>query len=728
MTDIDLGIDELTDFRIIGRGGFSTIYSALDPGFNRRVAVKLLHALDDDGLRRFDRERGIMGQLSVHPNVIMPLRAGYTRMGSPYLVMELVEGGSLQELIDRNGSVPWAEAVELILPVVAALGHAHGEGILHRDIKPANILLAGRTPKLTDFGIAAIRESTATQVAYTLTHCPPEAFATGADIRDERSDLYSIGSTLFALITGKPPYFVEGNDNPHAYMLRIVDQPVPVIPDELAPVPVREVVWQTLAKNPAERPQTAQALAERLVAAQMAADTRPPFTGTDPLAAVVNPVGPPVADVDTVVGRSGPGAGSGWGGGSTDPVATVPSAGTTPGPVDTFEPPNRPRRPWRGLLIGAAASTVLAVAVVAGLVWWLTSAGDDPASGDPELAWEFDVASSLASPPVVADGALVIGAHVTNLVHAIETDSGEERWRVETGGPVDAMPFVDDGTVYIGSFDGSMYAIDLATGDVRWREELAGEDGDDPAGIVAGAAVVDDVVVVGGGDGTIWGLDPDDGGELWSFEPDGDLTFNSAVVEVERDGRALAAIGGTDGGLYLVDPESGELEERIGLAAGVWFSRPLVVERPGGDGQQLWIGSSELERGFVNLVDIEDGSVLIFETPHGVGTAPALTEDGLIVVGTDGGQLFAVDQGSMGEVWRGTYVTDSQIKGSPVVDDGLVYIGTHGREVLAVDATDGEVEWRFEGEQIFGLSGPVIADDRLFVGNDSGAIYAFDLG
>ena len=277
VAEIDLGIDELSDFQVIGRGGFSTIYSAYDGGFNRRVAVKLLHSLDDSGRRRFDRERGIMGQLSSHPNVIMPFRAGYARTGAPYLVMELVTGGSLQDLIDTRGGQPWHEAVELVLPVTAALGHAHEQGILHRDVKPANIVLTGRIPKLTDFGIAAIRESTTTQVAYTLAHCPPEAFASGADTRDDRSDLYSMASTLYNLVTGRPPYHLEGTDSPQAYMYRIMEHAIPPIPDSMARPALQAFSTGRWPGNPAERAESArESEAEpRYVLAQVLGTTGP---------------------------------------------------------------------------------------------------------------------------------------------------------------------------------------------------------------------------------------------------------------------------------------------------------------------------------------------------------------------------------------------------------------------------------------------------------------------
>ncbi|MCP3988067.1 MAG: Hsp70 family protein [Actinomycetia bacterium] len=253
---IDLGVEELSQFQPIGEGGFSTVYVAWDEGFHRQVAVKVLRNIDADGRRRFDRERAIMGRLSSHPNVITPFQAGYTPAGSPFLVMEFVPNGSLDDLLEARGRVPWREAVEYLIPVVSALGHAHEQGILHRDVKPGNILLAAEGPKLTDFGIAAIRQSTATQIGYTLAHCPPETFADGRDVRDERSDLYSVASTLHTLIAGHPPFHVADGDSQPAYLVRILDGDPPPL-STLIPPGLQQLLDSALAKDPDQRPQSA---------------------------------------------------------------------------------------------------------------------------------------------------------------------------------------------------------------------------------------------------------------------------------------------------------------------------------------------------------------------------------------------------------------------------------------------------------------------------------------
>ncbi|MGI9616256.1 MAG: WD40 repeat domain-containing serine/threonine protein kinase [Acidimicrobiales bacterium] len=261
--ELDLGIEGLSRYKEVGSGGFATVYVAWDAGFRRWVAVKVLHSLDDDGRRRFDRERGLMGQLDDHINVVTPYRFGLTNTSQPYLIMEYLRGGSLEDLINNDGPRPWPEAVDYLLPIASALGRAHSEGILHRDVKPANILLTGSgVSKLTDFGISDIRGATQTQIAFTLAHVAPETFSQGTDLRDERSDLYSLSSTLYYLISGRAPFDVDGQDSPFAYMNRLTTLEPPAL--EETPTELRGFFRRSLAKDPEQRHRTAAQFIEEL--------------------------------------------------------------------------------------------------------------------------------------------------------------------------------------------------------------------------------------------------------------------------------------------------------------------------------------------------------------------------------------------------------------------------------------------------------------------------------
>ncbi len=416
MEGFDLGIDDLTDLREIGSGGFATVYVAHDQGFNRRVAVKVLHSLDADGRRRFDRERAMMGQLSDHPNVITPYRFGTTPTGAVFLVMEFAEGGSLQDVVDANGPLAPAEAIDRLLPVVDALGHAHGHGILHRDIKPANILLTGRgVSKLTDFGIAAIRESTATQVAFTLAHAPPETFSDGYDRRDERSDLYSLASTLYALLAGFAPYDTSGPDSQPAYMRRIEVMPAPPL---LRGEAVDAFFARTLAKDPAHRPPDAAAFTRELralrdvVAGASAGAPGPPATrpGEGPTLAhgagpggvvppiepsvpggVVPPIEPsvpggvvpPIEPSVPVPGGVVPPAGPSVPGGVVPPIEPSVPGGVVP-PIEPSVPGGSSGRSSGPAPAALAAGGVLAALVLVGLGWFflLRDGGDDLTTAD----------------------------------------------------------------------------------------------------------------------------------------------------------------------------------------------------------------------------------------------------------------------------------------------------------------------------------------------------------
>ncbi len=737
MTDgADLGIDELNDFEVIGTGGFSTVYSAWDVGFQRRVAVKLLHSLDEAGRRRFDRERAIMGQLSSHPNVITPFRAGYTRTGAPYLVMEYVEGGSLDDLLDARGRLSWTEAIEHLIPATDALQFAHDQGVLHRDIKPGNILVADGVSKLTDFGIAAIRESTATQVAYTLAHCPPETFRRGVDQRDERSDLYSMGSTLFTLITGRPPFEVDGQDSQQAYMFRIIEHDAE-IPGHLLPSPVREFILRALSKDADIRPQSAHQFAQQLRQIRsvgpratgsgfdphqtVSADTSSPERRT-PMPPTTD--GTPASDATALFpdrsrpdigGRSEPAGGDEAQPESAQGTATGARPGLTSftppadAPVGTPAPHRRSGGLSRRLI--PILGVVAIVAAVATAAWFVLQPGRAP-----DEAWRYETASSLASKPAISGNTVVIGARTTSTVHGIHARTGAVRWVFQAGGGVIAGPTIVDDVVYVGALDGSMYALNLADGAEIWSVNTGAE-------IEAAALVVEDQLIVGTRDGTVAGLDIESGDTLWQTDVGGMINAKPAVATV--GGRQVAAVGTTEQAIHLLDLDDGDVVETYTLNGGVWFSNPLVLDVPDGGGQEIWVGTSGEQTGTLYRIELETGDLAEFETSLGVGTDPLLVGDDLIVVGNDLGEVFAVNRVTLGESWRQGYADDNQIKGSPVLFGDQIVFGTHDKQLVGI-ALDGEELWRITGEQIFGLSAPVVDGERLFVGNDAGTVFRFD--
>ncbi len=286
MSDLGgLGIDHLDDVHVIGQGGFSTVYSARHMLFQRPVAVKVLNKLaKESDKRRFELECEVMGRMSDHKNVVTVYQAGYTADTNPYLVMELVTGGTLADRLAASGPIPWKEAIELIAPVGDALELAHAEGILHRDVKPENILVADGTPKLTDFGIAYLRDSTgatSTHITASWLHTAPETFE---NKRDERSDLYSLASTLHQLIQGTAPLWRPDDESLSPLMMRLVSEQAPALPPELAPRELSQLVVRALAKKPDDRPQDAREFSSLLRAVLAAPPVDEATSAPDPVA------------------------------------------------------------------------------------------------------------------------------------------------------------------------------------------------------------------------------------------------------------------------------------------------------------------------------------------------------------------------------------------------------------------------------------------------------------
>lgn len=247
----------------LGGGGMAIVYKARDIRLERDVAVKVIRvdqfppASLGRVLKRFEREAETLAKLS-HPSIVSLIDFGeYETV--PYLVMPLVQGGTLKHRIKR-GAITWQEAVRLVKPVAEALDFAHQRGVIHRDVKPSNILIAENgTPMLSDFGVAKVFESegTADLTGMAMGVGTPEYMApeqwTGQST--PQSDIYSLGVVFYELLTGRKPYTA---DTPAAVMLMQATEPLPPPTSFVAGIPeqVERVLLKSLALRREDRFQT----------------------------------------------------------------------------------------------------------------------------------------------------------------------------------------------------------------------------------------------------------------------------------------------------------------------------------------------------------------------------------------------------------------------------------------------------------------------------------------
>ena len=194
---------------LVGEGGMAWVYRATDHRLNRDVAIKIMRedAASDESVRsRFCAESHAVAMLS-HPNIVAVYDVSHND-ALEYIVMELVDGVTLLQYMEKKGALPWNEAIHFARQIARALSHAHSRGIVHRDIKPHNImLLRDGTIKVADFGIAALEHEyhdTKGEAVGSIHYIAPEQ-ARG-EYPDPRSDLYSLGVVMFEMFTGRKPY------------------------------------------------------------------------------------------------------------------------------------------------------------------------------------------------------------------------------------------------------------------------------------------------------------------------------------------------------------------------------------------------------------------------------------------------------------------------------------------------------------------------------------------
>ena len=249
---------------LVGSGGMAWVYRAMDLRLNRNVAVKIMReeAAQDETVRsRFCAESHAVAMLS-HPNIVAVYDVSHSDT-LEYIVMELVDGVTLLQYMEKKGQLPWNEALHFSRQIARALSHAHSRGIIHRDIKPHNImLLRDGTIKVADFGIAALEnelhESNGEAVGSIHYIAPEQA---RGDFPDPRSDIYSLGVVMFEMFTGRKPYL--GNSIQEIAVKHMnADPPSMIGLNPSLPPELERITLKAMCADREQRYQTASELTE----------------------------------------------------------------------------------------------------------------------------------------------------------------------------------------------------------------------------------------------------------------------------------------------------------------------------------------------------------------------------------------------------------------------------------------------------------------------------------
>ena len=588
--------------RVLGTGGMSTVYLALDLRFaqvRRLCAVKeMISHIPDPRLRAlaqqsFEREAALLATLS-HPAI--PKIFDYFIEGErSYLIMEYIPGQDLESLLQQTGGMlPVEEVVGWALQICDVLHylHSHNPPIIFRDLKPSNIMVdaQGRV-FLVDFGIAKLFQGgqRGTMVG-TEGYSPPEQYR---GVADPRTDIYALGATLHHLLTRQDPRL----EPPFSFHERPIRRANPAVPEALA-----QVIMRALEYDPDRRFQSALEMKQALMAAM-----------------------------------------------------GMTAAGGRPAP--RAEGAGRPR--YRVKWTFACEDEIRSRPVWAAGVLFVTAYDHNLYAldgADGRLLWKFATGGGVGG---AAAGDRVLVGSTDRRLYALRIADGRPLWSLEVGGPIYTTPRIAAGLAFFGADDGFFYAVDLESGRVVWRMNLAApirssagfhgetlvvgtEDGGVYAldlrgnlrwqftarrGVTASPWIDDEMVVVGSWDWHVYALDPRTGWAIWRFRT-GRPVLSSPVV---ADG--IIYVGSADGALYALNARTGNPAWRF-QTGGQVNAPPSVL------GGQVLVGATD---GCLYAIDRRSGTALwSFPTEGPIVSAPEVAEGMLYVTSMDR-RVYALD-------------------------------------------------------------------------------------
>ncbi|TMC22188.1 MAG: hypothetical protein E6J34_07175 [Chloroflexi bacterium] len=783
------------DYRLVqwlGGGGFGNVYLAEHTRDHNRVAIKVLQMrlTKPDDWRSFLNEARMFRLRHLH---IMPLLDfGLSRQDEPFLVMEYAPKGTLRDRHAKGSRLPLLTILDYATQVAAALQYAHEQHLVHRDVKPENMLLrSDDVLLLSDFGIATSAQSTDSVSANvgiggTISYMAPEQLQGHPKAA---SDQYALGVVIYEWLTGHCPF--QGTAVEIA-MQHATMRP-PSLVEQVAGLPheVEEVLFTALAKDPKERFTSVQAFVNAL----QQACAPPSLHRSAPHALVKQP---PTAPLPQTI-ASAPLAMS--------PISLTPPTVTdeplrllaqeSHGRLASYDKhtPSSPNWPVEPLTMRSAGISIVQPVRKPGL-----SKGYSAlllvlillllAAGVGTYAWRVNASRLVATPTARThnEATAIAGAASTATASAVSTatvkaavdgynsyvsqhgimfgfDTQHTRtnpyerilnagnvsqlhqaWATPAGNSIASSPTVANGLVYVGSYDGELYAFNATTGQQQWASAPTGSP------IFSSPAVMGDLVYIGCKNGKLYAFDAASGLQRWVVAT-GDIVDSSPTVS-----NGVIYVGSADYKLYALDAANGQ-QKWVSAPTGNYIaSSPAVANGfvyvasedhklyafDAATGQQKWasspvggniISSPAIANGFVYIAS-EDHKLYAFDATSGlqqwaastgnlIDSSPAVA-NGLVYIGSGDHSLYAFDAATGQQRWVSSPLGDV-IFSSPTVVNGLVYIASFDKKLYAFDATTGQQRWVSSplGDIIY--SSPAVVNGFVYIGSVDRKLYAFSL-
>ena len=688
------------EFRLsarLGHGGMGQVFLGYSPA-GRAVAVKMCHpelAADPSFVERFAREATAAQAVNGLYTAQVVAAGPYDK--PPWMATAYVPGPSLTDYVYAHGPLPEVAAWRLAAGLAEALLAVHACGLVHRDLKPSNVLLATDGPRVIDFGIASALEDTSLTTTGSVMGSPPYMAPEQAmgSPTGPASDIFALGSTLAFAAGGAAPF---GDGDAHAVLFRVVHMP-PAI--DSVPERLRPVVAACLAKDPAARPtlpQLLHACRDAVTAGGNSAASFWPGQMTAVIAAYqAGPVSPPPPNATVPSGGPGLSGGQGFSGGQDFSGAhrgshppTVAAASGAP----TWRVPSGRSGPTLAGAIGRrrVLSGLGGLVLAGGLAaagYELTSSGgkgttaaSTAGSTDKRVAWVHKADGPVRTGAAFSDdgGTLYIGS-AKGTVYALNATTGRQADAYPVGGAVSGLT-VAGPTLLVGSADGKVHAFSTGNKGYNWVSAAAG------AAIAGVPTWYQKVVYAGSEDHYVYALDLRTGERRWRQKTGG------TTLVSKPSGTGMMWVASQDGNMYALDTGTGKVLAKKAIS-GVVSSDPVIAPYDPyfGTSKGVVYNFESFDPGINETVDLG----WWYQADGPVTGPPVIAGSGdTVYVATTRGTVFAIQPAAFGDpgkqLWR--YPVGGAVQGGLAVYNGVAYVGCDDGYLYAIDITSQELRWK----------------------------------